>query len=117
MFADPQTLTVNAVAKSLPRVSTQGRTSKYENPTDGLSLDVSHRISSKENSRLVKVTQTKTAADPLDPSVNQSFTMSAHVVIKTPVAGFSANEQLYLVKALKDFLTDANIGKLTSGES
>lgn len=117
MFADPQSLTVNAVAKSLPRVSTQGRTSKYENPTEGLTLDVNHRITKTQTSRLVKVTKTKIAADPLDPTVNQSYSMSAHVVINTPVSGFTDAEQLQIVKALKDFLTDANIGKITSGES
>lgn len=117
MFADPQSLTYNAAAKSLPRVSTQGRTSKYENPTEGLTLDISHRITGKGASRLIKVTKTKIAADPLDPSVNQSFSMSAHVVIQTPTAGFSDAEILYTAKALVTFLSDANIGKITAGES
>ena len=117
MFADPQTVTVNAVAKTLPRVSVGSRQATYESSADGLSLLLTH-VKGKRNRHTVRLDISKTAADPLLDGVSRVYSMSAYLVVDAPELGFSLAEQKLNVKALLDFLAaSTNTEKVLAGES
>lgn len=117
MFSDPQTVTVNSVAKTLPRVSVGDRTATYESPADGLTFKITHVVG-KRHRHTVRLDVVKTAADPLLDGVSKQYSMSSYVVIDAPPLGFSAAEQQLNVKALLDHVnTLANTNKVIAGES
>lgn len=117
MFTDPSTVTVNAVAKTLPRVSVGDRKATYESPADGLTLSITHVVG-KRNRHTVRLDSTKTAADPLLDGVSKQYSMSTYVVVDVPTIGFTLTEQKQIVKALTDFLNaSTNTDKVLAGES
>lgn len=122
-FADPVTLTVATVAKTLPRVFVNGSDSRYrfdDGAGNIFGIEVGHTANKQRVSHLLKVSQQKTAADVYTPDTNDIFQMSAHVVLNVPLVGFTATEQLNLVKALNDFVSAGTYGTTTKwigGES
>jgi hypothetical protein len=117
MFAEPQTVTVNAEAKSLPRVSFGDRNGVFQTSDAGITLKVSHDLRSR-NRRTVRLDITKTAADPLLDGVSRPYSMSAYVVVDHPTVGFNNTEVENNLLALVDWLSTAgNITKVVGGES
>lgn len=117
MFSEPQTVTVNAVAKTLPRISFGDRRGTFSSFADGLKLLVSHN-SGKREASTVRFDIEKTAADPLLDGVSKPYSMSAYLTINTPKVGFSSTEISQNVQALIDWLdTPANLAKVINGES
>lgn len=117
MFTEPQSVTVATVAKTLPRVSVGNRTATYESVVDGLSLKITHVIA-KRKRRTVRLDITKTAADPLLDGVSRQYSMSAYLVIDSPLVGFSPTEEQNNLKAIVDWLAVAgNQSKVINGES
>lgn len=117
MFADPQTVTVNAVAKTLPRVDVGNRKAVYESPADGLVFTISH-VKGKRNRHTVRLDINKTAADPLLDGVSKVYSMSAYLIIDVPEVGFTAAEQNLNIDALSDWLKlSTNTEKVLAGES
>lgn len=118
MFVDPQTVTIDTVANSLPRVSTGDRTATYSNGDDTLSLTVSHVASNKGRvRRMVRLDFTEISADPFLPTQNVQVSGSCYLVIDEPPTGFTDAELLAKVKGLRDWLNDANVTKVLAGES
>lgn len=120
MFSDPQSLTINAVATSLPRVAVEGSSATYLDATGNLTLSVSHARKRRKRS-VIRVDQKKIAADPLIADRNAESSMSVYLVLDAPLNGaFTNTEQGYLVASLTKFLTDtsgAATTKLVAGES
>jgi hypothetical protein len=117
MFSDPQSVTVNAVAKTLPRVVVGDRKASYESTADGLQLHITHVVG-KRNRHTVRLDVTKTAADPLLDGVSKQYSMSAYIVVDAPPIGFTLAEQKLNVTALLDFMKAAtNTDKVLAGES
>lgn len=118
-YSDPQTLTVNAVAKTLPRISTSGTSSTYSIDDGSLQLAVSHSLGNKRTRRTARVNASKISADPLQPAYNVKNSMSAYIVVDVPpVGGYTLVEQAQIMKALTDWLgVSANATKLLGGES
>jgi len=117
MFSEPQTVTVNAAAISLPRTSFGDRNGLFESISDGIRLRISH-VLGKRTRRQVRLDFTKTAADPLLDGVSRQYSMSAYLVIDQPQVGFDTTETETNVKALVDWLAVAgNLTKVTNGES
>nr|QDH87059.1 MAG: hypothetical protein H2RhizoL493049e521_000002 [Leviviridae sp.] len=117
-FADPQSVTINAVANSLPRVSTGANTSTYRKDDGSVQLTVSHTYG-KTSRRMIRLDHSKIALDPLTAE-NQRFSMSAYVVVDVPVNGYSIVEAKQVTDALTAYLTastGANVTKLLGGES
>lgn len=119
MFADPQSITVATVAKSLPRVSVGNRTATYTNGDESIALTLSHVSGNRGRSRrLVRVDFTKTAADPFVAGNNREVSMSTYLVIDEPSDNaFSNTEVLDNVLSLVGWLTSANLTKVIAGES
>lgn len=118
-FNDPQSITINAVANSLPRVSTGQNTSTYRNGDGSVQLVVSHSYA-KRTRRTVRLDHSKIAADPLQPGTNRPYSMSSYLVIDTPVTGYTAAEIKQIVDGLTAYLTastGANVTKVLGGES
>jgi hypothetical protein len=117
MFADPQSVTINAVAKSLARVGSGDYDGAFQSVADGLDMSIQHALSRRYRST-VRLNVTKTSADPLVPSTNRPYSMSTYLVLDTPPQGFSVTEITYNLKGLIDWLAIAgNQTKLVNHES
>jgi len=116
-FADPTSVTINAVSKSLARVTQDGRTGVFELASDGLVLKVSHVIK-KRASRMVRLDRTVTRADALT-GLNTPVTDSIWIVYNAPTGlTVPISEQKYMLNALADFIKVAgNQDKFLNGES
>lgn len=117
MFADPQSVTVNAVAKSLPRVSSGDYEGAFESVVDGLRLGIRY-VPAKRNRTTVRLDVSKVSADVLVPSTNRPYSMSVYLVLDTPSQGFTTTEITNNLKALVDWLAVAgNQTKIVNHES
>lgn len=119
MLADPQSLTINAVAQSLPAIARGINTSSYQKDDTTVKLTVAHAYA-KRTRRSVRVDFSKIAADPLNSSVNVKYAMSAYLVVDLPPVGFTNTEAKYVVDALTAWLTatsGSNTVKVLGGES
>jgi hypothetical protein len=116
MLADPQSVTVNAVAIPLPR-TTNGVTENRYTSADGKTvMTTKQNTSAKRFRREVRLSQTKIAADPIS-AINAETGTSVYLVVDEPRTGvFSDTEIGYLVDALKAWLTSANYNKVLAGE-
>ncbi|DAD50361.1 TPA_asm: coat protein [ssRNA phage Gerhypos.4_18] len=116
MLADPQSVTINAVATSLPRVQ-QGPTQNIYTSADGkTSMTTKQNVTTSRFRREVRLAQTKIAADPIS-AVNKESGFSAYLVIDEPRSGvFSDTEIGYVIDALKTWLSSANYNKVLGGE-
>lgn len=119
MFSDPQSVTINAVANSLPRTSS-GTNSGIFTKDDGLvKMSISHTLG-KRTRRLIRLDHAKIAADPLLAGVNVKASLSAYLVIDIPETGYTIAEQKQVVDGLTAYLTastGANVTKILGGES
>jgi len=117
MFTDPQTITVNAVAKTLPRVGQKDYDGTFESVVDGLKLRVTH-IFGKRTRRTVRFDSSKLAADPYISGTTRPVSMSAYLVIDTPLNGYTTAEVSQAAQGLIDWLdTPANLAKVLGNES
>lgn len=116
MFAEPQTVTINSVAKTLPRVSSGNRSGVFED-TLGNRLTITHTVG-RRNRHIVRLDTTKTASDPFLSGVSKEYSMSAQLIIDVPPTGFTATEQSLNANALVDWADAAGVLlKVTGGES
>ncbi len=115
-FADPQSVTVNAVAKSMPRIMTGSTDSTYRTADGVFQMRISHQYTKSRSRRMVRLDQTVVAADPLT-AVNSSQSAGVYIVIDEPKFGFDDTTLGYMVEALKGWLTSANYNKLLGSES
>jgi len=120
MLSDPQSVTINAVATSLPGTSRGSNASTYTKDDGNVKLSISHTYTSKRNRRMVRLDQRKIAADPLISAQNIEYKLGVYLVIDEPVTGFTVTERQYLVQALADWLkasTNANTIAVLGGQS
>lgn len=115
MFADPQSVTVNAVAQSLPAIRREDTSSTYRKDDASHTLRISHE-EKKRNRRTVRLEHRKIAADPLT-SQNAEFGFTCYLVMDAPPVGYTATEMKDLVLGLTGWLTSANVLKVLGGES
>ncbi len=115
MLADPQSVTINGVATSLPKTS-NGPTQNVFTSADGVTfLTTKQNTTASRFRREVRLSQHKVAADPIS-GVNKDLGLSVYLVIDEPKAGFTDTEIGYLVDSLKAWLTSANYLKVLGGE-
>jgi hypothetical protein len=118
-FTDPQSVTINAVANSLPRTSMQGTTGAFTKDDGNVKLTISH-VNGKRNRRMIRLDHRKIAADPLSASQNIEYSMSAYLVADVPLIGYSVAEAKQIVDALTAYLTassGARVTQLLGGEN
>lgn len=120
MLADPQSITVNAVAKSMPRIQQDGSHAFYQMSDQTFSLDVRHNSLRKDGKErvksLVSFTQRAVVPDPLT-AVNDFETVTVSVLLDRPVAGFTSTQVDQMVAGFKTWLDTTMVTKLFGRES
>jgi len=117
MFSDPQSVTVNAVAQSMPRVSTNGLSTQYSKADGTFQLKISHQeLPGGRIKSMARIDQKAIVTNPLD-STNDYDTLSFWVVIDRPGYGFTSTQTDQLVTGFKTWLDSTAVGKLFGKES
>lgn len=111
-FADPQTVTINAVANTLPRTGFNPSSGVFTKDDGNVKLSVSSSYA-KRIRRTARLDFRKIAADPLISAQNIMYSMSAYLVVDVPPTGFSVAEQKQIVDALTLYLTASSGSKVT----
>lgn len=118
-YADPQTITSLGGFTSLARTGFGPSSGSFASSDGTIKLDVSSAYG-KRTRRTVRLSQSKVSADPLVPSQNSRNSMTAYVVVDTPVNGFSVVEAKAVVDTLVAYLaasTGARVTQLLGGEN
>lgn len=116
MLADPQSVTVNAVAIPLPRTSQNPTVNVYTSADGKTVMTTKQNTTTARFRREVRLAQSKIAADPIS-AINAVSGTSVYLVVDEPRNGvFSDVEIGYLIDALKAWLTSANYNKVLGGE-
>lgn len=116
MFTDPQVITVNAVAKSMARISSTGLSSEYLKDDESYRLKISHQKSGKRIRSMARVEQREIVPDPLT-AVNDYETLAVYVVVDRPEVGFTATQVDQLVTGFKTWLTTGIVTALFGQQS
>jgi hypothetical protein len=116
MLADPQSVTINGAATSLPQTVAGPQQNVYTSADGNIAFTVRQTSSASRFRREVRLSQLKIAADPIS-GLNKQLGTSVYLVIDEPRSGFTDQEIGYLIDALKGWLTSANYNKILGGES
>lgn len=116
MFADPQSITVNAVAQSMPRISSSGLKTTYQKNDMSFTLNLSHTPSKDRIRSMARIDQKSIVPDPLTAE-NDYETLSVYLVIDRPLAGFTSTQVEQLITGFKTWLDATAMGKLYGSES
>lgn len=117
-FSDPQSITINAIAKSLPRVSSGVNSGAFQKDDQEVKLSVSHAYN-KRTRRVIRVDHKKIAPDPFT-SDNTEYTANVYLVVDQPVNGYTVAELKQLVDGFTAYLTassGARVTQLLGGEN
>jgi len=114
-FTDPQSVTIDAVPHSMPRVETGTSKSLYSEATEALKMTISHQDSKGRTRRMVRLDKRVVAADPLT-AVNVYQTLGVYLVIDEPEYGFTIDNIDDVVQGFKTWLSTANVTKVCGGE-
>jgi hypothetical protein len=120
VLADPQSVTINAVAVSLPRTGVGAGNAVYTSSDGNVSLAISHQYGAKRTRRNIRINHRKVAPDPFNSAYNAEYSMSCFLVIDHPKVGYTATEAKQIVDALTAYLTASSGAKVTAalgGES
>lgn len=117
MFSDPQSITVNSVAQSLPTIARNTNDSVYQISDASYKMIIAHQFKPERNRYTVRIDASKTAADPLVSANNRIYSQSVYIVIDKPTVGYSNTEASYLALALAAWCTSANLLKVLGGET
>lgn len=118
-FADPQSVTINAIAKSLPRTGSGLDSGTFQKDDGEVKLTVAHAYN-KRNRRTLRLDHQKITTDTLDPTINTLYSMSVYIVVDVPKVGYTVAEQKQVVDGLTAYLTassGARVTQLLGGEN
>jgi len=111
-FTDPQSVTINAVATTLPRTSNGVNSGVFTKDDGNVKLTVSHAYG-KRTRRTIRIDHAKVAPDPFTTTVNARYSMSAYIVVDVPTVGYTVAEQKQIVDALTAYLTASSGARTT----
>lgn len=118
-LADPQSVTINAVAISLPRVSTGINSSTYSS-NDSLTKLTAANTFGKRNRHVIRLDTRKVAADPLNAALNLEYSESVYLVIDRPKVGYTVAQTKLDVDGFLALLaasSGAIVTKILGGEN
>lgn len=84
MYADPQTITINAVPKTLNKLTTSEAGSKFATSTRDVLMGVSHSYGRRVR-HTIRLQNDTLVANPLISGQNVSQSMSVYVAVDLPV--------------------------------
>jgi hypothetical protein len=120
MLTDPQSITIDGVTTSLPRVESQGQSAKYSSSDGNIVFSVSHQ-NGKRLRHVIRVDHRKIAADPFRDDQNRQLSTSAYLVIDEPNdEGYDNTELQKIVTGLVTKISASTYALLVStlaGES
>jgi len=119
MFSDPQTVTINAIAQTLPRTGSGVDVGSFTKDDGTVKLGISHTYG-KRKRRVIRVDHQKIVPDSLNPAISVPVKFAAYLVVDVPLIGYTLAEQKQIVDGLTAYLTastGANVTKLLGGES
>ena len=122
MLTDPQSLTYNGTATSLPLVSSGTMSRDYVSADGSLRLSISH-VQTKAGRwrRVIRVRHTKIAADPFTSGKNLSYDCSFSVIADMPSVGYTAAELDLVADSLLKWCTGSGstavFDRVVAGES
>jgi hypothetical protein len=118
-YADPQSVTINAIPISLPRIGSGPGSGTFQSADGLVGLSVNH-VLGRRNRRTLRLTSSKISADPFIPNQNVKVSMSTYIVVDTPVNGYTTAEAKQVVDGLVAYLTassGARVTQLLGGEN
>jgi hypothetical protein len=119
-FADPITVTVNAVAQVCNRISSGVNTGRFATNDGNFTVEVAHSYG-KRTRHTISIRQRKIAADPLAPTINTENVMTVRLTVDCPNnLGFTVAEQKLLMDGFAAYMaasTGAAETKLLGGEN
>lgn len=118
MYSDPQSVTINAIANSLPRIGSSSTSGVFRKDDGTVKLTISH-AENKRMRRMVRIDHSKLASDPYITGNNTPVSMGVYLVADVPLLGYTVSEQKQVVDGLTLFLTTASgaaVTKLLGGE-
>lgn len=118
MFADPQTVTIDAVPITLNRLNTSDSGARYASSDGAHRLVVSHQ-NGRRNRRQIKLSKDTLVANPLIAGQNVSQSISVYTVVDLPV-GYDVAAAKKVVDGHVAYLSassGAAVTKLLGGES
>ncbi len=116
MLSDPQSVTINGVATSLPRTQISANENRYTSADGITTFTTKQNVTASRFRREVRLSQHKVAADPIS-GLNKDLGVSVYLVMDEPKNGVYTDAEIgYLVDALKTWLSSANYLKILGGE-
>lgn len=111
-FSDPQSITVNAVAQSMPRTGSGINQGLFSKDDATAILSVSHTYG-KRTRRAMKFTMSKIAADPLISANNIKYSSSITLVVDAPITGYTVAELKQIADGFVAYLSASSGAKIT----
>jgi len=118
-LADPQSITYDGTAISLPRTSSGDNSSTYKSADGAFTLSIKHQYGST-NRHLVKLTRQALVASATTPANNINVVPSVHFVVTAPNQGVLVAELQKQLKSLGDLLSATSYAianRVVAGES
>lgn len=118
-LADPQSITINGVTTSLPRVGSGVHNGVFQSNDGNIKFSAAHAYG-KRVRRNIRVDMSKIAADPLISSQSVKYSTSVYLVVDLPVTGFTNAELQFLITGfITQLQATSNLvtTKLLGGES
>jgi hypothetical protein len=118
VFSDPQSVTINAIANSLPRIGSSNNGGIFRKDDGTVKLTISH-AENKRVRHMVRLDHNKLAADPYVTGDNVPVSMGTYLVTDVPLLGYTVTEQKQVVDGFIAFLSassGAAITKILGGE-
>lgn len=112
-FADPQTVTIDAVPHSLKRVGFGENTGAFSTNDSLVKLGLAHQYG-RRTRRTARLDHSKIAPDPLISSQNIRYSMSTYIVTDVPVTGYTVAEAKLVVDGFLAFLNASSGAAITS---
>lgn len=111
-FSDPQSVTINAIAHSLPRTGIAEGSGTFRKDDGTVQLRIT-QTTGRRLRKSIRLTTVKVAPDPLMPAQNGTYEQSVTLTVDTPSYGFSLAEQKQMVDGFAAFLTASSGAKIT----
>lgn len=119
MFADPQTITINAVPITLPRIGMSLDSGAFQKDDASYKESISHAYG-KRTRRTIRLDAKKLGPDVMDSSLQVPYTMAVYAVVDVPTVGYSLVEQKQICDGFLAYLTassGAKVAQFLGGES
>lgn len=118
-LSDPQSVTINAIPVSMPRISSGINSGVYASNDGTVALTASHQYG-RRNRHRIRLDHSKVAPDPFTTANNIKYSMSTTFIVDVPPTGYTNAEAKQVVDGYIAALSASSgtlITKLLGGEN